>query len=420
MKVKVSYTEFSANVPRKVSKVYRVIPFGIPSGITSDVITQKGGLIAGTAAGSVAELPPGSAGQYLTPDPTSASGLKYETPSISVSDSSNFLINGGFAIAQKQAPGTLTTISDMAISADRWRITRENADLQYQRNDASGESGLTTNYYGRYKKITNAGKFMVVQPIISRTSIGLRGRTVIFQLKMKASSAKTIRMAVIELGSGGTFDTLPASIVTAWNADSTDPTLGSNLAVITATQSKSVLTTWANYSVSVTIPAASKNVLVAIWTDSDFAVNDTLDIAEAGLYIGSQTLAWAEKELPTEIAECRKFIYKTFALDTAPAQNAGVSGSLVCIAGKAGATASGAVAVLRFPTPMFGTLTTTTYNPAAANAQMRDVSITADCSATAVGAGYSNSEAVIVTATGNASTAVGNIIEVHLLVESNF
>lgn len=420
MKVKVSYTEFSANVPRKVSKVYRVIPFGIPSGITSDIITQKGGLIAGTAAGSVAELPPGSVGQYLTPDPTSASGLKYETPSISVSDSSNFLINGGFALAQKQAPGTLTAISDMAISADRWRITRENADLQYQRNDASGESGLTTNYYGRYKKITNAGKFMVVQPIISRTSIGLRGRTVIFQMKMKASSAKTIRMAVIELGSGGTFDTLPASIVTAWNIDSTDPTLGSNLAVITAAESKSVTTAWANYSVSVTVPAASKNLLVAIWSDSDFAANDTLDVAEAGLFLGSQTLAWSEKDLTLEIAECRKFIYKTFALDTAPAQNAGVAGSLRGIAGKAGATALAAILVHRFPTPMHGTITVTTYNPSAANAQVRDNTAAADCSSTTVGATYTNSEAISIDATGNAATAVGNIVNVHFLAESNF
>jgi len=309
MKVKVSYTEFSANVPRKVSKVYRVIPFGIPSGITSDVITQKGGLIAGTAAGSVVELPPGAPGQYLTGDPTSASGLKYETPNIAISDPTNFLLNGEFHFAQRQTPGTLTAINNNAYSADQWKITRENADLQYQRNDATGESGITSLYYGLFKKITNAGKFMVYQPIPATKSIALRGKTVIFQIKMKASSAKTIRIAVLELQSGGTLDTIPGTFVTAWNADGTDPTLATNVAIVTGAESKSVTTAWQNFSVSVTIPATSKNLIVAAWSDADFAVNDTLSLSEAGLFIGSALLAWSPRDDSDEILQfCERIL----------------------------------------------------------------------------------------------------------------
>lgn len=318
MKVKVSYTEFSANVPRKVSKVYRVIPFGIPSGITSDIITQKGGLIAGTAAGSVVELPPGAPGQYLTGDPTSASGLKYETPSIAISDPTNFLINGGFHFAQRTTPGTLTAISDNAYSADRWKITRENADLQYQRNDATGETGLTSLYYGKYKKITNAGKFMLFQIIEGAASVSLRSKTVIFQAKMKASTAKTIRMAVIQLQTGGTIDTIPGTFVTAWNVDSTDPTIGTNLAVITGAESKSVTTAWQNFSVSVTIPSDAKNVICAIWSNADFSAGDELNIAEAGLFLGASLLSWTPRPIAEELQLCQRYYYKTYDNDIAP------------------------------------------------------------------------------------------------------
>ncbi len=233
----------------------------------------------------------------------------------------NYLINGGFVYAQRQAPATLTTITDNKYSADRWRITRENADLQYQRNDATGETGLTCLYYGRFKKITNAGKFLVCQIAEGVNSVPLRGKTVIFQAKMKTDSARTFRMAILELQTGGTMDTIPSSIVSAWNADTTDPTFGTNVAIITAAQSKSVTTSWANYSVSVTIPSNSKNVICAIWSDSDVAANGTLDVAEAGLYISATAQDWKPRLAETELALCQRFFEKTYEPDTAPGTN---------------------------------------------------------------------------------------------------
>jgi hypothetical protein len=230
----------------------------------------------------------------------------------------NILINGGFDLAQRQAPGTLTTIADNKYGADRWRSTRENADLQYQRIDATGETGLTSKYYGLFKKITNAGKFLVFQAIEGVNSVPYRGKTVIFQLAMKASSAKTIRMAMLELQNAGTMDSLPAALVTAWGADTVDPTLGANVAVITAAQSKSVTTSWQIFSVSVTIPSNSKNLICAFWSDSDFAVNDTLAVAEAGFYPGTAVLPWNPRLIQQEIALCQRYCTKSYPLDVAP------------------------------------------------------------------------------------------------------
>lgn len=328
----------------------------------------------------------------------------------------NYLINGGFDFARRQAPGTLTTITTDKYGADRWRQSRENADLQYQRNDATGETGLTSNYYGKYKKITNSGKFMVIQIIEGVNSIPLRGQTVTFQIKMKSSSAKTIRIGIIELQSAGTIDTIPATFVTAWGAASTDPTLGANLAVITAAESKSVTTSWQNFSVSVSVPSTSKNIIVGLWSDSAFSAGDELNVAEAFLSIGNTVQSWQPRLIQDELDLCMRYYFKTFPTDTAPAQNAGVESAHRSIAGKAGANPQ--FTSFRFPVPMRVSPTTVTfYNPSAANAQARDSSGGVDCSGT-VSSGIKSSESLGINTTGNAGTLVGNALDVHISADA--
>lgn len=232
----------------------------------------------------------------------------------------NALINGGFDLAQRQTPGTLTTITDQKYSADRWRTTRENADLQYQRNDATGESGLTSKYYGLFKKITNTGKFLFCQIVEGVNSVPLRGKSVTFQAKMKASTATTVRMAVLELQTAGTIDTIPATLVSAFGANGVDPTFGTNVAIITGAQSKSLTTSWATFSVSVTVPATSKNVIVAVWTNSQVVANTTVSVAEAGLYINDSgaEVAWLPRPMQQEVALCQRFFEKSHTLDLPP------------------------------------------------------------------------------------------------------
>jgi hypothetical protein len=327
----------------------------------------------------------------------------------------NFLINGSFNLAQRQTPGTLTTIAQDTYSADRWRISRENTDLQYQRNDAHAESGLASRYYGTFKKITSTGKFMVYQILEGVNSAALKGKTAIFQARMKASAAKTIKMAILELQNAGTMDTIPGTFVSAWGANTVNPTLGTNLAIITAAQSKSVTTAWQNFSVSVTVPSNSKNIIIALWSDSQFAANDILHVAEAGLYISNTVQIWKPKPYTEELFMCQRYYWKTFAIDTGPAQNVGASTSEVRFpAPVAGASTERPPKIL-FPALMRAAPTITTYNPAAANAQVRDFTAGADCSAVAT---TPHPNGVLVSCTGNASTAVGGALGVHLTAEA--
>lgn len=295
----------------------KIAEFRVPEGIRQSSFTQKGSILVGLGDGIFAELPPGNDGEYLQWDSNETAGIKSAVPSIDVSDTTNHLINGGFTFAQSQTPGTLTTIADGGYGPDQWKMTRENADLQYRRVAASGESGLVSPYYGEFKKITNAGKMLVCQPLEYLDTLKFRGKVVGFQLQMKASSAKTMKIAIVELQAGGTADTLP-TLVSAWGADGTNPTLGANLAAISTPVSCSVTTAWQTFQFTGTFPSNSKNLLVMVWSNADFAVNDTLGMAEAGLYFGESQRSWTPRPIAQELVLCKRFYQKSYAIDVAP------------------------------------------------------------------------------------------------------
>jgi hypothetical protein len=341
----------------------------------------------------------------------------------------NGLMNGGFWFAQRQAPGTLTTYSNTSgrtYGADRWGMTNENASIQYQRIDtAFPETGLQARFYGRFKKITSAGKMVVSQVVEGTDIMPFRGRTVRFQAKMRFSVAAsmTVRLGLLYLTSAGTIDTIPAAFVSAFGAAGTDPTWGTNLTAIAPTQVDGgsisglgmtcVLTSgWVRYSACFAVPSNCLNLIAAIWTNGLPAANDELNIGEAGLYDGFEILDWSPLLVQRELERCQRYYSKTFAIDTAPAQSVGVNtGEFKFIAGRAGALLENSPSYMRAPVMRIAP-TNTAYNPAAANAQVRDETGAVDCSAQAFAGNIDRS--VGITATGNAATAVGNLLGVHV------
>ncbi len=290
---------------------------GMPSASEWHLYFKSGGLFIEDSSGNVIgplQVPaPGTSGNIMT----SNGSIWTSTVPAAGGELKNILINGGFDIAQTlNVPATLTTLTDKKFGADRWRTTRENTDVQYNVNNATGETGLTSLNYGTFKKITTTGKIFVSQITEGINSVPLRSKTIIFQLKMKASASKTIRMGIFELQNAGTIDTPPATLVTAFEANTVDPTMAANIAVITAAQSKSVTTSWQSFSVSVTVPSNSKNILCCFWTDSQFAVNDTLSVAEAGLFVASAVQAWTPRTYNDELLLCQRF-YISLAVDDA-------------------------------------------------------------------------------------------------------
>lgn len=145
------------------------------------------------------------------------------------------------------------------------------------------------------------------------------------------------------------------------------------------------------------------------------SVNNYINFAGVQLEAGeATTFEWLPFEV--DLFRCRRYYFKSFQYATAPAQNAGIAGCIRFMAGKAGATTE--FTLTRYPVHMRTTPTVTTYNPSAANAQVRDSTAAADCSSTTVTATIGTEDAVGIHCTGNASTAVGNLLDVHITADA--
>lgn len=361
---------------------------------------------------------------------------------LSGEDPINYIRNSGFWFAQRQAPGTLTTYSNVggrAITADGWGISNENASTQFRRVDTIGalESGLITRYWGEYTKITANGKIQVMQAIEASNVANLRGRNVRFQLKMKSIVAASAQwnIAIIALGSGGTTDTVTATAAaffTAHGANGVDPTLGTNLTYIAPTSGKTgdnctagtnsyactVTTAWQRFGGIFTVPTTCKNLIVLIYSHNQVTTTNGLGVSEVSLCEGEEIQDWSPRPLSQELQDCQRYYCKSFNVDTAPAQNIGLNTGEF----RFPSMVVGAVAIVgatfRYPVQMRGAgiggsaVTLTSYNPSAANVQARDITSAADCSATSLNA--NGEQGLYVNTTGNAGTIAGECIGVHV------
>lgn len=350
----------------------------------------------------------------------------------------NAVRNSAFWFAQRQTPGTLTTYSHSTqrmITADGWGITCENASIQYRRVDTAStpETGHPSRYYGEYTKITSTGKITVTQFLEAATALPYRGRKVRLTAKLKGVIATpTIRMSLVQVTSAGNVDNPSSSYLTAHGANGTDPTMGTNFARITPSAdealenttidgdaAEAVLTTsWQKFSAVFFVPTDCKNLVIDFHTDSGIAATNGFAIGEVMLTDGIETQEFAPQSWQEELDRVQRFYVKTFGLDTAPVQGAGVSsGQLRCTLGKAGATALAAQFQWRFPCRMrTNSPTVTLYNPVSANAQVRQIGGTAsDLTATASAV---TEQALEVTATGVAAGAVGDQCGIHATVDA--
>lgn len=345
------------------------------------------------------------------------------------------VINGGFDLAQRQDPLTLTTYSNLtgrSYGADRWAVTNENASVQYIRKDTGNtpETGLGARYYGKYVKITNAGKFCISQVIEARDMMDLRGQVVRLQVKMKYSVAASMRVCfgILQLNNSGTIDTIPATFISAFNVVGTNPTWGTNLAALnvaagfegTGTNSgmvyADITNAWARYSGQWTIPSNSRNLVVVIFTDGQPNALDELNISEVSLKIGNEITAWTPRLLGSEIELAQRFYCKTFPIDTLPAQSGGLNGSLKVPVVIAGAVATSIVGMWRYPMTMRGAPTITFYNPSAANAFVRNVTAATD--ATATSSADVGDDGLGFLCTGLAAWVVGQKCAVHIAADA--
>lgn len=345
----------------------------------------------------------------------------------------NILINGGFDFIQRCAAAltniTSPSTTNRVYSADRWGFTVGNATTpQFQQVDTSGspETNITTRYYARFKQLTNAAKVALTQVVLSRDSLPTIGRVVRFQCKMKYSVGSNRDMRLGLISNTGTVDAPTAGWISAFNANGTDPTLGASLSYLTPLTPENgtisgsavtcpITTSWVRFGATFIVPTTCKNLMPVIFSNNTFAANDDLLITECGLFDGAEIQDWIPFPSSLELVRCQHFYSKTFALGTVPAASV-LPGCVRWGAGVAGAVAA-AWGGWRFPERMNKAPTVTLFNPAAAGAQVRQLSATAgDC--TSSSATSITDTCCEFTTTPGASAVIGSVLGVNATAEA--
>lgn len=351
----------------------------------------------------------------------------------------NILTNGGLMVQQRVAVAStaipsVSTTTRAGRVADRWAVTTGNTTTtSWAQTDTANapEIGLNSRFYGRITQATNAAKFIFSQWIIHSDMSHLRGQKVRLSVKLRqiVGSGQVYKLGLLQLTAAGTTDTSPA-FISAIGASGVNPTWGTNLSAITPDASPTgengtingsfleITSTagWVKSSAVWTVPTDCKNLVWVLIKDATGGTTDSVGIAECQMTQGPEIIDFIQPPLNEEFYKCERFFQKTFAAATVPAQNTGVNtGELKWTKVVAGATTGRAQ--WNFRTRMWTTPATVTFfNPAAANAQVRDQTNNVDCSATTA-VGTTDCQ-VGITYTGNAATVAEGLMSVHITADA--
>lgn len=316
----------------------------------------------------------------------------------------NRLINGGSEIWQR---GTTVAVaaSSNGYGPDRFTLTT-GANEAFT---VAQVAGLTTPSQWAAKVQRNAAQtgttaLIFEQPFELNNIFPLRGQIVTVSFTAKAGANWS--------PASGTLSFIVATGTGAAARRGSTPYTGEATPI---SSSANLTTTPTRYSATSTAIAATTTQLTLYftWTPVGTAgADDSFTIDDVQLEIGGVATAFELADFEVETAKCQRYFGKSFLQTTAPAQSAGVgTGEVNWNASTAGTSSLNSSPRILFPVTMRTSPSITLFNPAAANAQVRDESASADCS-TSSGAQATDSGFRVQT-TGAAGTAVGNILAVH-------
>ena len=278
------------------------------TGMTNPM-TTTGDVIYSSSGSTPDRLGIGTAGQVLAVN-TGATAPEWVTPTAPVNK--NYLINGGFAIAQRGTTFASGANNDDAYTLDRWYILSDTNDVIDVTQDTT--TVPTNGQFAIALDVETANKkFGIASIIENKDVIGLVGNTVTFSFKAKVSSTTkldNVKAAIVAWS--GTADSVTSDIISAWGAEGTNPTLIANATYENSPTNLNVTTSYATYSISAAVDTAStKNLILFVWSDvTDTTAGDFLYIAEAKLELGSFATAfqYAGGTIAGELAACRRYL----------------------------------------------------------------------------------------------------------------
>jgi hypothetical protein len=332
----------------------------------------------------------------------------------------NRLINGAMVIDQRNAGASVTPTTDAIYTLDRWKVRNGGGAGRFSVVQSSTSAAnfptsalLTvtttsapsgTELYGFTQDIEgyNMADFgwgtANAQPVT--LSFQVRSSlTGTYCVSLRNSAADRSYVAEFTINSANTFETktitIPAITTGTWLS-----TNGQGILFLVCLGAGSSREGTAGSWQSSNIVATTNQV---DWINTSGA---TFYVTGVQLEKGSTATSFDVRPYPTELSMCQRYYESTFPIGTAPAQNTGAGNALrvsqVAVAGNAIRGCTWLYKVTKRDTP--GTITS--YNPSAANANVRNISRSNDAAISGVAA--LNTMGVQFTFVGSTGSAVGD------------
>jgi hypothetical protein len=305
----------------------------------------------------------------------------------------NLLVNGGMAIDQINEGNSAANNNSGArvTCVDEWRsqfvttasgstcqrVTDAPTGLQYSVKITNGTGGATVN----------AGDFGFLTEIIESSFLldlgwgTANAQTVTMSMWLKTSVAGTYGVSLVNGGNTRSYIVtcalpantwtycawvIPGDVAGSWTLAGTGAGLQLHIVMEAGSTYQSTANSWIGALVLSTAAQTQ-------WTQTTGA---TFQIAGAKLEISPVPTPFGARPFGHELALAQRYYSKTFPQGTAVVQNGGLAGARCAAA--ASATAGTWSAYWPFPVEMRAAPTITTYNPSAANANIRDVTGASD------------------------------------------
>jgi hypothetical protein len=278
-----------------------------------------GGVLAGDVAGPLLAnviqpgVVTGGGGGMLA-----ANTVTQDNLSVDAMPFNNLLTNPGFNISQLYDPSAPAPIADNAISADAWKVTWENAGVNYQRGD-NANSAYKSASRGIFTKTTAIGKFMVYQPLESFITKALQNQTIVFSMLFNMAALTNMRIGFFKYTGATPNEVVPAPIA-AWGANGVAPTFNAGFTVLSSLP-LAVPAGFSNFDAVLGSGNFGDNDVLCVYveTDDQFAIGQILNLTECVLDKGSGGRFLFRPYLEEQdIAACQRFIEKSYDLDTVP------------------------------------------------------------------------------------------------------
>lgn len=246
----------------------------------------------------------------------------------------NVLVNGNFDHAQRGASGSavftaasLWANSDDTYLLDQWLLLSDGNDRVdvSQVTDAPQGSALSVKFEAEtLTAAPNSEKFGFCQPIPASVAKKLAGKKVSLSFWAKTQSGEVENLRAVILAWNSTADAITSDVVSAWNAEGSDPTWATNWTAENTPADLVLTNSWKQFTIeNVNLDTASlANLAVFIWVDdTDLAADDVFWIAQAGLVVGPKAGEFQDRPDVDELARCQRHFFKTFNQNMAPAEN---------------------------------------------------------------------------------------------------